>query len=191
VVDTKSGSVKVVWVWRPRDGVRERFAAWLEQIVADASRAAGFEGSSVFVVRDEHLLLLRFADRDAFARWEQSAVVAAMFAASAELAASTEPPQHRTGLETWFALPGQPPSTVPPRWKMALVTWLALLPQVVVLAFVVPPLPFLLGVAVSTAIPVAMLTWVVMPRLTRLLQGWLYPAPGSLVPPPRSGAMTP
>ena len=33
---------------------------------------------------------------------------------------------------------------------------------------------FLLGAAGSTAIPVVMLTWVGMPRLTRLLDGWLY-----------------
>jgi antibiotic biosynthesis monooxygenase (ABM) superfamily enzyme len=35
-------------------------------------------------------------------------------------------------------------------------------------------LPFPLGAAISTAIPVAMLTWVVMPRLTKLLYRWLY-----------------
>ena len=36
-------------------------------------------------------------------------------------------------------------------------------------------LPMLLDVALSTAIPVVMLTWFVMPALTRLLYGWLYP----------------
>src|SRR5207245_1202860 len=84
--------------------------------------------------------------------------------------------QIRTGLETWFTVPGLPaPPTAPPRWKMALVTWLALLPQVIILSHVVPKgFPFLLSVALSTAIPVAMLTWVIMPRLTRLLYGWLY-----------------
>ena len=42
--------------------------------------------------------------------------------------------------------------------------------------FVLTPLnlPFLAGVSVSTAIPVALLTWVVMPGVTRALYGWLY-----------------
>jgi uncharacterized protein len=35
-------------------------------------------------------------------------------------------------------------------------------------------LPFLIEAAVSTAIPVVMLTWVVMPRLSRMLYRWLY-----------------
>jgi len=33
----------------------------------------------------------------------------------------------------------------------------------------------LLEQALSTIIPVVMLTWVVMPALTRLLHRWLYP----------------
>jgi len=56
------------------------------------------------------------------------------------------------------------------------MTGVALLPQVILPAFALAPLrlPFLLEAAVSTAIPVAMLTWVVMPNLTRLLYAWLY-----------------
>jgi antibiotic biosynthesis monooxygenase (ABM) superfamily enzyme len=63
---------------------------------------------------------------------------------------------------------------------MALVTWVALLPMVVGLAYIFAPLrlTFLVEAALSTAIPVAMLTWIVMPRLTRLLYRWLYPGEG-------------
>jgi hypothetical protein len=51
-----------------------------------------------------------------------------------------------------------------------------LLPQVIILAFALAPrrLRFLVNAAVSTAIPVVMLTWIVMPNLTRLLDAWLY-----------------
>jgi antibiotic biosynthesis monooxygenase (ABM) superfamily enzyme len=55
------------------------------------------------------------------------------------------------------------------------VTWFALLPQIIILAHVIPTsLPFLANVALSTAIPVCMLTWVIMPALTRALRKWLY-----------------
>ena len=49
--------------------------------------------------------------------------------------------------------------------------------MVIALAYIFAPfrLPFLVEVSLSTAIPVALLTWVVMPALTRLLYGWLYP----------------
>jgi len=59
---------------------------------------------------------------------------------------------------------------------MAIVTWVAMLPMVIALAFIFAPfrLPFLVEGSLSTAIPVALLAWVVMPRLTRVLYGWLY-----------------
>ena len=85
--------------------------------------------------------------------------------------------QIRSGLETWFTLPDMPaPTRPPPKWKMAIVTWVALLPMVIALAYVFAPLrlPFLIQAALSTAIPVAMLTWIIMPRLTRALYHWLY-----------------
>ena len=46
----------------------------------------------------------------------------------------------------------------------------------IVLAFALAPLrlPFLQNGAASTAIPIVMLTWVVMPNLTRLLYAWFY-----------------
>jgi antibiotic biosynthesis monooxygenase (ABM) superfamily enzyme len=86
--------------------------------------------------------------------------------------------QVRSGLETWFTLPGVPmPAKPPANWKMAIVTWVALLPLVIALAYIFAPfrLPFLVEVSLSTAIPVSLLTWVVMPALTRLLYRWLYP----------------
>ena len=65
-------------------------------------------------------------------------------------------------------------ATEPQPWKIAILTWLALLPQVVVLGLVIPAdWPFPVAVTLSTAIPVAVLTWVAMPRLTRRLSGWL------------------
>jgi antibiotic biosynthesis monooxygenase (ABM) superfamily enzyme len=51
-----------------------------------------------------------------------------------------------------------------------------LLPQVIILALALAPLRlrFLVNATVSTAIPVSMLTWIVMPNLTRFLEAWLY-----------------
>ena len=80
--------------------------------------------------------------------------------------------QVQSGFETWFTLPDLPaPNTPPAKWKMAILTWTCLLPMVVALWYLLAPLalPFLVNVALSTAIPVSMLTWVIMPRLTRLL----------------------
>lgn len=83
-----------------------------------------------------------------------------------------------TGLEAWFTLPGRPAAAPPPRRRMALVTWVALWPLVSLLLGVLgpwmEPLPFLLRTGVLTALVTVLMTWVVMPRLTALLSGWLF-----------------
>ncbi|SRR5258706_4857032 len=84
-------------------------------------------------------------------------------------------PVHRQlhGLEAWFRSPHNPP----PRWKMAVATFLGVFPVAVVLNLTLGPLigswPFILRNAVFNACVVALLTWVVMPQITRTLQPWL------------------
>jgi antibiotic biosynthesis monooxygenase (ABM) superfamily enzyme len=84
-----------------------------------------------------------------------------------------------TGLESWFTLPGQPGLVPPPPYKMALVTWLTIFPLITAIVAVTGPmlkgLPLAVRLAITTAIAVPLMTWVVMPRVTRLLRRWLYP----------------
>jgi hypothetical protein len=70
----------------------------------------------------------------------------------------------------------------PPKWKMALATWLGVYPTITLLLWALWPamgdLPMALRALVLTAIMVPLLTWVVMPALTRLLRPWLFSARG-------------
>jgi antibiotic biosynthesis monooxygenase (ABM) superfamily enzyme len=172
--------LKVVLALRATGDRRAALHEWIRELLATAAGNETLQGSSVLSEGERAFVLLRFAtpaDRDA---WHASPVVTAVMTRGAEFVAGS-PPIERTGLETWFALPGRDAAaSAPAKWKMALVTWCALLPQIVILSFVVPKsLPFLLSVAVSTAIPVCLLTWIVMPRATRLLARWLYADDGA------------
>ena len=78
-----------------------------------------------------------------------------------------------TGLEAWFRSPGNPP----PRWKMAVVTLLGVYPASVFLNVtiggLIAPLPMLVKALVMGAGMVGLLTWVIMPVLTKWLHSWL------------------
>jgi antibiotic biosynthesis monooxygenase (ABM) superfamily enzyme len=84
-----------------------------------------------------------------------------------------------TGLETWFTLPPQAGAAPPPPYKMALVTWITIFPLITAIVAVTGPLlkdlPLAVRLGITTALTVPLMTWVVMPRVTRLLRGWLYP----------------
>lgn len=170
--------VKVVIERVVMPGHEAGFRQWAEAFTAAAGAAPGHEGASVLTsaAGGPHVILLRFASASAFERWRESPAYRDAIRDADTSSRAGEAPQVRTGLETWFTIPGARPTPPPPRWKMALVTWLALLPQVIALSLLLAPLqlPFLAQAAVSTAIPVAMLTWVVMPRATRALAGWLH-----------------
>lgn len=114
------------------------------------------------------------ADRDSFyssalfKEWEQTA--AALTEGKAEY-------RQLHGLEGWFRS-GQNP---PPRWKMAIATFLGVFPLAMVLGLTVGRATaswnFVLKNAVFNFFVVGLLTWVVMPIVTRLLQKWLRPEP--------------
>jgi antibiotic biosynthesis monooxygenase (ABM) superfamily enzyme len=78
------------------------------------------------------------------------------------------------GLEAFFRQKGL---AIPPRWKMALATYLGVVPVVMGLALTLGPLirnlNFVLNNFVFNTCVVILLTWVVMPLLTRALRGWL------------------
>ena len=174
--------IKIVLERFPRPGAEERFHVWTERFLNEASRAPGYEGGSVLSGRTggPHVILLRFASADSLEAWQSSPGYESLVRDGDSVSVRGEESQVQSGLETWFTLPDAPtPQNPPPKWKMAVVTWLALLPMVIALAYAFDPigLPFLMQAALSTAIPVAMLTWVVMPRATRVLYRWLYASP--------------
>lgn len=86
-------------------------------------------------------------------------------------------PEYREmhGLEAWFRSSAAPP----PRWKMAVATLIGVYPTSLLLGVAVAPLLRPLPVAIRSlviaACMVALLTWMVMPNVTKLLYPWLRP----------------
>lgn len=70
--------------------------------------------------------------------------------------------------------------TAPPRYKIALLTWAAAFPVLtavnVLLAPVLARLPLPGRTLLMTGLLVGLLTYVIMPRLTRIFAAWLSPS---------------
>ena len=161
---------------------REAFERALQTTIAASRRAPGHLGVEVLRPegqgRDYHIIF-RFDDQERLDAWQALPETVAQLA---ELDGWTVGPPQRTvltGLETWFTLPASPAHPPPPRWKMAVVTWLGLFPLVLLLLKLLEPvarhLPWPVPIGLTTMLAVALMTWVVMPRLTRLFAGWLWP----------------
>jgi uncharacterized protein len=87
--------------------------------------------------------------------------------------------RQRTGLEAWFCVPGRAAETIkpPPRWKQWLVSLAAAYPLVLLFqAFIAPQIkdwPLAARSAVLPLCVLTLLTYVVLPPVSRLLRGWL------------------
>jgi hypothetical protein len=166
-------------------GHERDFERWIDELLRAAARFPGFLGGGVLrptALGQPWHIVYRFADPAQQQRWETSTERARLLAAGDDLM-SERAVRRVSGLETWFAMPGRT-APAPPRWKMAVVTVLAVFPLALLINALLLPhlamLPLALRVLVFTLILTPTMTWVVMPRLTRLLGGWLYPSgPGS------------
>ncbi len=170
--------------------VLSRFVAaknWLtfESILAELIAAAGAYGRlSGEILRGPptpagrlYHVIYRFGDEAALRAWEESDKRRTL-AARAEALASGMGTGRLTGLEAWFDIPAQSP---PSRHRMALLTWIGIWPLVSLALWLLAPMlaayPFLLRTAVTSAVLVSTMTYLVMPQLARVASHWLFPAP--------------
>jgi uncharacterized protein len=163
---TASDPLVVVSTWRCLAG-RE---AQLERLADD------LVGPSGIVLHDagspEYHVARRFHDRRAMAAWLASPKRAALLSALGRVADRVGEPERLSGLEPWFATVGKPP-----RWKMWLASFLGAYPLVVLFQWLVAEhvegLPLLVRSAMLPLVLLSVMTYVMMPLVTRVLAGWL------------------
>ncbi|MBX7268017.1 antibiotic biosynthesis monooxygenase [Micromonospora sp. Llam7] len=180
-----------VAVARRTDPARtDEMVAWMRAGTALAEAFPGFLGAGW--VRSapgsgEWHMLYRFADQDMLRRWEESPQRRWWLTSAQGIVEHTRV-ERRTGVEGWFdppraevverldAAPTVPPS--PPRWKQAVTIWLAFFPlsltATVLTGQLLPGLPTAARVLVMTLTLTPLMTYLVLPRITRALHWWLH-----------------
>lgn len=163
-------------------GREAEFADWAEGISAAAARYPGHLGAGHIRPADpgrEHTIVYRFDTKEHFDRWQGSEERAQWVERSRDLIIGEPKAQIATGLEFWFHDPACSYGTPPPAWKQALLTWLGLYPTVLLVAYtvglLVAPWPVPLRSILTTALSVLLMTWVVMPIVTRAFRRFLRP----------------
>jgi uncharacterized protein len=160
--------------------------AEFEQVLADLIQAAaafeGHLGANIFRPSDrahpEYRIVFKFNHLSNLQQWEASAIRRKLLERAKHLTVGDSQWRTLTGLETWFTLATQQPIVPPPRYKMLAVTCLAAFPTLNVVNFLLRPLsalPLLLRTLIGTVILLTLMTYVIMPRMTKLFAGWLYP----------------
>jgi antibiotic biosynthesis monooxygenase (ABM) superfamily enzyme len=167
---------------RVKPGHEALYEGFLAGIIAAASAYPGHLGVEVFRPKEadagEYRTVYRFDTAEHLQAWLDSDEHAAWLERAEPHVIGPMRTSFVTGLETWFTLPGRPSAPPPPRYKMALVTWITIFPLITLIVTVTGPLleelPQAVRLGITTAIAVPLMTWVVMPRVTRLLHRWLF-----------------
>ena len=144
-------------------GREHEFEGWAHRLVSAAAR---YGATDTIISPDaatpaRRVFVQHFANEEALGAWEGSEERNRLVQEAGRF--SSPNVQRATGLETWFELPGE-------RATYPLVVLFS--------AFVLPSLegwPLLVRAAVLPIVLLSLMTYVLMPQLTRLLRGWLYP----------------
>jgi uncharacterized protein len=166
-----------------KPGREQLYEQWLYDTSVVAQQFAGYEGVSFVRPTDlshpEYTIILKFDCCQHLKAWMDSPIRKSWIDKVKPLVQRDQNVQVLTGLETWFTLPARPVQRSPKRYKMAILTTLAVFAIAQIMGLLVVPaltsLHFLLQSFLLTALTVFILTYIVMPRVTRLFYGWLYP----------------
>lgn len=165
---------------RAKPGCEADYEARIRAMFASMRQSDGFLGADLLppeVLGGDYQVGVRFASEAALQAWDESPARRTHHAMIATVADGDPDYRRLSGLEAWFAPAVVPASLHPPRSRMAFVTWLGIFPTVSLYLWLVAPwlqpLPFLLRTALLTGLIVVTMTWLVMPRLTRVMRSWL------------------
>ena len=174
-----------------KKGKIQEFEQWLSGISKEVALQEGFMGTDIIrpasdASKLEYVIIFRFDNYDNLSKWEKSSIRNEMLQSGRKLVEADPDVQKFTGLEFWFTpyfkdessptIPLQPP----PRYKMVIVTipvisilLLTLVPQIHFLTEILS-IPFPIRLVIALTITVLLMTYVIMPLLTKLLKPWLF-----------------
>lgn len=168
---------------------REGHEAELERRVNDwlegAALAAGFLGSAVIRTTPGSecclIVVLQFASRQQLDVWNGGAETQSYLAGNDPHLGQPVQVNISDGATGWFKLPDVPRQQAAAKWKMTFITWLAIFPTLTVFIsasfHLLGDMPMIARLLINTIMIAPLMTWVIMPFMTRVFKCWLFGLP--------------
>ena len=178
-----TGPVTVIVSRQVKPGREADYEAWLQGVTRAAHQFPGYLGADVIrpgpAGPREYTTIFRFSSLATLEQWEAFAVRREWMARVAELISAEATVRRLEGLEFWFTGPGIPTAVQPSPHKMAVILIVVVFCMLSTLGPLIRSLlggvPGLLRTLIVVTIQVVLMTYLVMPRVTRALAFWLYP----------------
>ncbi|WP_152207376.1 antibiotic biosynthesis monooxygenase [Marinobacter changyiensis] len=167
-----------------RPEFRDRYETWLRQIIAAAAEFPGHQG--VHIVRpsegnDTFEIAVRFSNNKEAEAWLESDIRKELVSSIVSALASDEQVEIKSGIDFWFTPPASK-AKQPTRWKQWLLTTAVIWPLTIIVPVLYKPIFGIIpelsvwgirhGIVAATI--VALVVYLIMPRVVRLVAGWLF-----------------
>ena len=178
-----SEPVTIVVRRRVRAGSEQVYEDWLNSLTAEAQMLEGYLGAQFQKPPTQgapYTSVFRFNSLETLEAFERSDLRARYLAEIAPHVAADAVWDRTTGLEVWF---DAPPGTVvaqPSPHRMALVLIVVVFLLILLLNLALAPLighwPLALRLLITVILQVTLMTYLIMPCVTRLLARWIFPS---------------
>lgn len=168
-----------------KPGHQGEFEQWSRQINGVVSKQNGFIGLDILRPRDqnhlEYIIIVRFENHHSLKSWLTSETFKRIFAKAQPFLISHRSQQQSGGIEQWFELPEHEIHQIkkPAFYKLVVMGVLAVYPLVLLANLFVgaltKKLPYPVAILISVVFISILMTYPVMPLISKILSPWLYP----------------
>jgi uncharacterized protein len=181
-------SVTVVVTRKVKRGHESEYEDWLRRILEEAKSMKGYLGTTIQKPTSgstEYTSIFRFDTVDNLRKFEDSELHAKYLREVVDYVEADAIWKKFTGLDFWFSPPKGTVIPQPSRFRISLVTIAIVFGLVLsigqIIGMIATEVPVYIRLFVTISIVIPLMTYVIMPRITRVLAKWIYPSSKTVV----------
>jgi uncharacterized protein len=177
-------TVTVVVTRKVKRGRESEYEDWLRRFLEESKSMKGYLGATIQKPAPgstEYTSIFRFDTVDNLRKFEESELRSKYLREVVDYVDADAIWKKITGLEFWFSPPKGTIIPQPSRFRMALVTIIVVYGLVIsigqlVSMFVGDVIPSYVRLFITISIEIFLMTFILMPHITKLLAKWIYPS---------------